>query len=111
MIHLGGILAASWSLPAGADAWKSRDLHQPPNRDQSGFLDPIPASPIGLDPRQTNFAAALSLVPGTYYVHIVQHADLRRSAIVDDPFCVFEFSNIVAIAVAVTVATPAGLRR
>ena len=41
VIHLAGTLAASWTLPAGVDAWAA-EISTSPLRDRFGFLDSHP---------------------------------------------------------------------
>jgi hypothetical protein len=95
--YIGGLLEAGWMLPAGAESWFA-EISARPDRDQFGFRSPIAASPIDVGRAQTSFAAAVVLAPGTYYVHIVSTPTHDLCA-VDDPACVFEYSNIVPVPV------------
>lgn len=99
-IQLSGVLAASWTLAPGGDAWVA-EISTSPSRDVLGFLDPIAASPVQLIPTQTTFAAPLGLAPGTYYVHIVS-TPTYDPCLAESAGCVFEFSNIVALTIPAT---------
>ncbi len=101
VIQLGGVLAASWTLAPGGDAWIA-EIATSPDRDAFGFLNLASASPVQLIPTQTMFAAPLGLAPGTYYVHIVS-TPTYDLCLAESAGCVFEFSNVVAVTIPATV--------
>ena len=95
-----GIVRAAWTLPTGTETWDFEVATSPVTDSLGYFLDIVAFPDPFLQRGATSGTAVPALPPGTYYVHVISTPTWDVcEANVDDPVCVFQFSNILSVTV------------